>query len=139
MSFITLDTKLNSFWTTLLDSKKQLFMSEKFLSSAAEDGEWFFVTLVFVLDILRSRKRRRDGKCPFTSFLVKGISIVSTSFHTVIPRWFAIVFQFCLAIVTFWNFLYLWPFLCSLQCHMRCFVQSRFWKLLIPKFVKTLM
>ena len=34
------ESKLGSFWTTLLDAKKQLFVSEKFLNLASEEGTY---------------------------------------------------------------------------------------------------
>ena len=39
LEIVVADSKLTSFWTTLLDAKKQLFVSEKFLAVASEDGE----------------------------------------------------------------------------------------------------
>ena len=36
------ESKLGSFWTTFLDIKKQLFVSDKFLNFASEEGKTYF-------------------------------------------------------------------------------------------------
>lgn len=39
------ESKLGSFWTTFLDIKKQLFVSDKFLNFASEEGKTFFLVM----------------------------------------------------------------------------------------------
>ena len=47
MTFFS-ESKLGSFWTTFLDTKKQLFVSEKFLNLATEEGKFpFFLKCLF--------------------------------------------------------------------------------------------
>ena len=36
------ESKLGLFWTTFLDIKKQLFVSDKFLNFASEEGKTYF-------------------------------------------------------------------------------------------------
>ena len=54
LEFVVADSKLTSFWTTLLDAKKQLFVSEKFLTVASEDGEQENSFLLFGIWELKS-------------------------------------------------------------------------------------
>ena len=44
-----LESKLGSFWTTFLDAKKQLFVSEKLLTSATDEGTSYHSILIFFL------------------------------------------------------------------------------------------
>lgn len=37
------ESKLGPFWTTFLDIKKQLFVSDKFLNFASEEGKTYLV------------------------------------------------------------------------------------------------
>jgi len=43
------ESKLGSFWTTLLDAKKQLFVSEKFLNLASEEGTCSLSIFFYIL------------------------------------------------------------------------------------------
>lgn len=44
------ESKLGSFWTTLLDAKKQLFVSEKFLNLASEEGTCSLLIFVYIIE-----------------------------------------------------------------------------------------
>lgn len=50
MTFLS-ESKLGSFWTTFLDIKKQLFVSDKFLNFASEEGKTYFGNVTTVKKI----------------------------------------------------------------------------------------
>ena len=59
-----LESKLGSFWAKFLDAKKQLFVSERFLNSASEEGIQYTYQLVH-----RQPKSSLAG-LPMTNFYI---------------------------------------------------------------------